>query len=106
MADIVAYLYSVRYFKGGNVQQGYVVASQKGCLNCHGIRGERGKPAGDLTTAKGLDSPAAVLAALWNHALVTPTVAGKKMDWPVFASQDMADLIAMLQSVKPPQRAR
>jgi mono/diheme cytochrome c family protein len=106
MADIVAYLYSVRYFKGGNVQQGYVVASQKGCLNCHGLRGERGKPSSDLATAKGLDSPAAVLAALWNHTLVTPTAAGKKMDWPVFASQEMADLMAMLQSVNQPPRAR
>jgi mono/diheme cytochrome c family protein len=106
MADIVAYLYSVRYFASGNVQQGYGVASQKGCLNCHAIRGERGKPASDLTKTKGLDSPAAVLAALWNHALVTPTVTGKKVDWPVFASQEMADLIAMLQSVSQPQRAR
>lgn len=106
MADIVAYLYSVRYFRGGNVQQGYVVASQKGCLNCHGLRGERGKPASDLTAAKGLDSPAAALAALWNHALVTPTVAGKQVPWPIFASQEMADLMAMLQSVNQPQRAR
>jgi mono/diheme cytochrome c family protein len=106
MADLVAYLYSVRYFGSGNVQQGYSVASQKGCLNCHGLRGERGKPAGDLAKAKGADSPAGVLAALWNHAPVTPTVAGKKLDWPLFASQEMADLIAMLQSVNQPQRAR
>jgi mono/diheme cytochrome c family protein len=106
MADIVAYLYSVRYFGGGSVQQGYAVASQKGCLNCHVIRGERGKPASDLMKVKGLDSPAAVLAALWNHALVTPTVAGKKMDWPFFASQEMADLVAMLQFASQPQKAR
>ena len=106
MADIVAYLYSVRYFASGRVQQGYGVAGQKGCLHCHVMRGERGKPASDLAKIKGLDSPAAVLAALWNHALVTPTVAGKKTDWPVFASQEMADLIAMLQSVGQPPRAR
>jgi mono/diheme cytochrome c family protein len=106
MADIVAYLYSVRYFASGNVQQGYAVASQKGCLNCHVLRGERGKPASDLSKVKGLDSPAAALAALWNHALVTPTVAGKKLDWPVFASREMADLIAMLQSASQGQRAR
>jgi len=106
MADIVAYLYSVRYFASGNVQQGYRVASQKGCLHCHVLRGERGKPASDLAKVKGLDSPAAALAALWNHALVTPTVAGKKLDWPVFASQEMADLIAMLQSVSQAQKTR
>jgi len=106
MADIVAYLYSVRYFASGNVQQGYGVASQKGCLNCHALRGERGKTASDLTKAKGLDSPPAVLAALWNHTLVTPTVSGKKLDWPGFTPQEMADLIAMLQSVTQAQRAR
>jgi mono/diheme cytochrome c family protein len=106
MADIVAYLYSVRYFASGNVQQGYAVASQKGCLNCHALRGERGKTASDLTKAKGLDSPPAVLAALWNHTLVTPTVSGKKLDWPGFTPQEMADLIAMLQSASQAQRAR
>lgn len=106
MADIVAYLYSVRYFASGHVQQGYAVASQKGCLNCHALRGERGKTASDLTKAKGLDSPPAVLAALWNHTLVTPTVSGKKLDWPGFTPQEMADLIAMLQSVSQAPRAR
>ena len=106
MADIVAYLYSVRYFASGSVQQGYGVASQKGCLNCHALRGERGKIASDLTKARGLDSPAAVLAALWNHTLVTPTVSGKKLDWPAFAPQEMADLIAMLQSVSQAPKAR
>jgi len=106
MADIVAYLYSVRYFASGSAQQGYAVASQKGCLNCHALRGERGKTASDLTKAKGLDSPPAVLAALWNHTLVTPTVSGKKLDWPGFTPHEMADLMAMLQSVSQAQRAR
>lgn len=106
MADIVAYLYSVRYFASGSVQQGYSVASQKGCLHCHVLRGERGKPASDLAKVKGLDSPAAALAALWNHALVTPTVAGQKRDWPILTSREMADLIAMLQSASQSQKAR
>ena len=49
---------------GGGVPKGWVVASNKGCLHCHAVSGERGKPASDLTRAKGLDSSAAVLAAL------------------------------------------
>ena len=104
MADLVAYLYSVRYFAGGNVQQGYAVATQKGCFNCHAVRGERGKPASDLAKTKGLDSPAGVLAALWNHAVVTPTIAGKKADWPILKPEEMADLVAMLQSVSQPRK--
>ena len=101
MADVVAYLYSVRYFgNAGNISNGFTVASQKGCLHCHALRGERGKPASDLTKVQGLESPAAVLAALWNHAVVTPpSVGGQKWEWPLFKQQEMADLIALLQSL-------
>jgi len=110
MADIVAYLYSVRYFgSGGNVSNGYTVATRKGCLVCHSLRGERGKRASDLAKAKGLDSPAAVLAMLWNHAAVTPpSIGGQKPEWPLFKPQEMADLIAMLQSLgqKPSQTSK
>jgi len=107
MADIVAYLYSVRYFRaGGSIPNGYTVATRKGCLTCHALRGERGKPASDLAKAKGLDSPAAVLAMLWNHAVVTPpSIGGQKAEWPLFTSQEMADLIAMLQSLGQRERS-
>ena len=101
MADIVAYLYSVRYFgNAGNVSNGWTVATRKGCLTCHAVRGERGKPASDVTKWKGLDTPAATLAALWNHAVVTPpSIGGQKAEWPLFKPQEMADLIALLQSL-------
>ena len=102
MADIVAYLYSVRYFgSAGNITNGWAVATQKGCLTCHAVSGERGKPASDLTKLHGLDSPAAVVASLWNHAAVTPpsVTGGRKWEWPIFNQQEMADLIALLQSL-------
>lgn len=103
MADIVAYLYSVRYFaEPGDVRNGWTLATSKGCLHCHAGGGERGKPASDLTRAQGLESPAAVLAALWNHAVVTPpTPAGQKSPWPEFRPEEMADLVALLQSLRP-----
>jgi len=100
MADLVAYLYSVKYFaSGGSVPKGWVVATNKGCLHCHGVSGERGKPASDLNKARGLDSSAAVLAALWNHAVVTPSVAGQKLQWPMLKPEEMADLVTLLESL-------
>jgi mono/diheme cytochrome c family protein len=100
MADIVAYLYSVRYFASGNISRGWRVAYEKGCLVCHSVFGERGKPAGDLTRYQGLDSPPAVIAALWNHTLVPPPApGGKKAPWPSFKPAEMADLVALLQSL-------
>ncbi len=105
MADLVAYLYSVRYFaSGGSVPKGWVVASNKGCLQCHAVSGERGKPASDLTRAKGLNSSAAVLSALWNHTVVTPRVAGKSLEWPMFKADEMADLVTLLESISQPRR--
>jgi mono/diheme cytochrome c family protein len=105
MADLVAYLYSVRYFaSGGSVPKGWLVASNKGCLQCHGVSGERGKPASDLTRAKGLDSSAAVLAALWNHTVVTSRVAGQRLEWPMLKADEMADLVTLLESISQPRR--
>jgi len=102
MADIVAYLYSVRYFaKAGDPKAGVQVATQKGCLGCHSLYGERGKIASDLARAKGLESPAAVLSALWNHAFISePKPARDKVPWPEFRSEEMADLVAYLQSLR------
>lgn len=108
MADLVAYLYSVRYFgNAGSPPNGYAVLTKKGCLHCHAISGERGKPAGDLTRTKGLDSPNAVIAALWNHAVVTaPSVGGREGEWPQFRAQEMADLVAVFQSFNHQQLIR
>ena len=101
MADLVAYLYSVKYFaEPGSVSRGWALAVDKGCLFCHGVYGERGKPASDLTRARGLDSPAGVVASLWNHATVTAAApGGKKRPWPEFRPQEMADIGALLQAL-------
>jgi len=102
MADLVAYLYSSGYFAApGSPGRGWATLSSKGCLACHGVYGERGKPASDLTRAKGMESPAGVLAALWNHAVVTPPApGGGKSPWPTFNAQEMADLISLLQGIR------
>jgi mono/diheme cytochrome c family protein len=101
MADLVAYLYALRYFgEPGSAQRGSDVAARKGCLACHALRGEKGKPASDLSRAKGLDSTPAVIAALWNHSIVTaPAAGGKPAAWPQIQPGEMADLAAFLRSV-------
>lgn len=105
MADIVAYLYSVGYFaEPGNVANGRKVMTDKGCVRCHAIAGERGKSGPDLARAKGLESPAAVITVMWNHAVVTsPTVRGQKGLWPELRPEDLSDLVAFLQSLRPPR---
>jgi cytochrome c2 len=97
MADIVAYLYSVRYFADpGDVRTGWKVARSKGCLRCHP---GQGRVASDLTAVKGLGSPAAVITALWNHAAVAPADRGALAEaWPELRPEEMPHLVALLQS--------
>jgi hypothetical protein len=102
MADIVAFLYAARYFRqAGDPRKGVIAATNKGCLNCHGLYGERGKVASDLTTATVIDTPAGVLSALWNHSFIAdPRVERDRTPWPVFRGEDIADLVAYLRSLK------
>lgn len=100
MADIVAYLYSVRYFAGaGDPRKGVILAQQKGCLNCHGLYGERGKPASDLAAAKGIGTAAGALSALWNHSFIAAARPSDTTPPATFTGPEMADLIAYLRSL-------
>jgi mono/diheme cytochrome c family protein len=102
MADIVAYLYSTRYFaQAGNPKNGTALAASKGCLGCHGLHGERGKVASDLAKSRNVESPAGVIAALWNHSVIAdPRPEREKAPWPEFRSDEMSDLVAFLQSLR------
>ena len=102
MADVVALLYSVQYFaRSGDPAKGVAVATSKGCLGCHGLYGERGKPAGDLATARGLETPASILAGLWNHAFIDdPRPADARRELRRLSGDEMADLVAYLRSLR------
>ena len=95
MADIVAYLYSIRYFQRlGDAQAGRRLVQSRGCLGCHSLNGRGGKEAGDLGGVRGLDTPTAVIAAMWNHGRVMTGQAQGRMIWPTLLPEEMADMAA------------
>ena len=101
MADLVAYLYSVRYFADpADARKGRELATAKGCLGCHSLGGAGGKVGPDLAKAKGLDSTVAVISALWNHGFIMAERAERRqVAWPQFRPEEMAHLVAFLQSL-------
>ncbi len=101
MADLVAYLYSVEYFAdAGDAELGRERVVDKGCLSCHSLGGSGGDWAGDLSTVTGTESPAAAIAALWNHSAVMATrMEDRDVHWPRLTNEEMADLMAYLQAV-------
>ncbi|MBI4589687.1 MAG: c-type cytochrome [Candidatus Rokubacteria bacterium] len=103
MADLVAYLYAVRYFaEPGDPRKGRALVTAKGCLGCHSLEAVGGTVGPDLARARGLDSAAAVISALWNHGFVMAERAERRqVAWPRFRPEEMADLVAFLQSPAP-----
>jgi mono/diheme cytochrome c family protein len=98
MADIVAYLRSFQYFgESGNAARGRLILFEKKCLTCHAAGGgDNGAP--DLGRVKGLDSPAAVIAALWNHGgAMMQRLQQQNMPWPQLNSDDMMHLMAFFE---------
>ncbi len=100
MADLVAYLYSVQYFaEAGEAESGQRRLREKGCTRCHSLKGQGGKSAPDLALVKGMDSAAAVISSLWNHALVMQAaMESQGIAWPTFRPQDMADIAAFFEA--------
>lgn len=101
MADIVAYLYSVQYFaRPGDPGRGEGLARAKGCLSCHSIGGKGGNVGPDFKKIAGLDQPATVVSAMWNHAsTMERKMAEMSLKWPLLKGDEMADLVAFIQTL-------
>ncbi len=96
MADIVAYLYSLKYFEGaGRPELGRKVIREKGCLECHSLGDEGQGGELDLIRTPRPDSPVSVIAAMWNHVtLLEELPLEGEHAWPSFEEGEMADLVA------------
>jgi hypothetical protein len=89
MADLVAYLRSFQYFGApGNVARGRQLLVDKRCVQCHSSP--------SALQEKGLDSPAAVTAALWNHGgeMVMGRFQDLKITWPQISADDISHIAA------------
>ena len=101
MADIVAYLYSVQYFaRPGDARRGERLVSAKGCLRCHSLGGKGGQVGPDFKRVEGLDQPATIISAMWNHAsTMEQKMLEMSTEWPVLKGNEMADLVSFLQTL-------
>jgi mono/diheme cytochrome c family protein len=105
MADLVGFLYSVKYFaQPGTSREGRRLLGAKGCVQCHALDGRGQKSASDLSAVQAMGTPAAVIAALWNHGSVVGSPPEARSSWPTLTAGDIANLTEFLASA--PQRSR
>lgn len=100
MADLIAYLYSVRYFTPpGSAQKGRVLFGARGCAGCHGASAE-GSSLAPALRARGRSYSSITLATVvWQHGPeMHKNVAQLGKSWPQLKAGDVADLIAFLNA--------
>jgi len=99
MSDIIAYLFSTRYFDEPGVSEwGKTVFAKKQCNLCH----TKGAKTGDLSQLKGQISPIFMARTLWNHG---PEMLEKmrkvKVPWHKIDGKEMVDLMEYLNRGMP-----
>jgi len=98
MRQILGYVWERQYFSGnGDAGRGKKVFADKNCAACHN---QPGGVAPSLAKGKNAYSDVTIVSALWQHGpRMLETMGQKKLPWPRFETQQMADLIAYLNSL-------
>jgi cytochrome c551/c552 len=94
MADLVAYLFSTRYFdEAGNPERGKAVFIKKQCTLCH----VKGAKTGDLSRLKGQISPIFMAQVMWNHGPeMLERMRKARISWQKMDGKEMVDLMEYL----------
>jgi mono/diheme cytochrome c family protein len=98
MRQLLANAWQREYFLGnGNAQRGKKAFADKSCASCHD-QPDSGAPS--LAKGKGAYSDVSMVSALWQHGpRMLESMKQRKIAWPHFETQQMADLIAYLNSL-------
>jgi mono/diheme cytochrome c family protein len=100
MADLITFLYSVRYFElGGSPIIGQQLFDERKCSQCHGSDARGGKVGPNLRKAGKVYTPVNIALALWSHG---PRMYAKAeelgLGWPTLNEGDLSHLLAFLNS--------
>ena len=100
MADLIAFLYSARYFElGGSPTIGQELFDERKCSQCHGNDASGGKYGPKLRNLGRVFTPVSFALALWSHG---PRMYAKAealgLGWPTLNEGDLSHLLAFLNS--------
>jgi len=109
LVDLISYLESATpaplagplYVLPGNAEDGRVLFTEKGCIQCHSVQGVGGRIAPDLAGQDRRWGLTEFAAAMWNKApKMAQAAKARNMEVPQLGAGEMADLVAYLFSVQ------
>jgi len=100
MADLITYLFALRYFEtsgdAGAGREAYVAK----CLRCHGENGAGGEGGPPLRSLGRSFGATLIASTLWNHGPpMYEAMREEGLEWPRFQVKEMRDLISYLRSL-------
>jgi len=100
MADLIAFLYSVRYFElRGSPIVGQQLFDERKCSECHGSDARGGKIGPNLRKVGKVYTPVNFALALWSHGpRMYAKAAALGLGWPTLNEGDLSHLLAFLNS--------
>ena len=100
MADLIAYLYLVRYLEPvGRVDIGTEVFNAKHCSNCHGKDGHGGREGPSLARRPAYYA-SQLSYTMWSHGPeMYRRMREKNIPWPSLSEKELLDLVAFLNSL-------
>ncbi|MEO7142071.1 MAG: c-type cytochrome [Bryobacteraceae bacterium] len=100
-ADLFAYFYSVRFFeKPGDAGRGKRLFEERHCAQCHGLAEAKVARAKPISQWNSLDSPIALVNAMWNHAAdMGQELDVRKLGWIRLSAQDLTDILVYLRNL-------
>jgi len=97
IADLIAYLYYYPFYREvGDVENGRVLFSQKGCVTCHDAMDVAGRVKPE-ETSEIKNYYIGFATAMWNHAPAMHRMQRQQnFQWPKFFGEEMRDLITFI----------
>lgn len=104
MIDLLAYLYFLHSLdEPGDAAKGRTLFSEKGCAQCHGLDGRRGRLMYIDLSGKEKMTRTEIVASIWNHTIeIQRSIGEKGLPWPQLEKGDMADLLEYIRTPMKP----
>ncbi len=101
MVNLVGFIYYLHYLgQPGSFSNGKQLLTEKGCLNCHSVKGKGAETAPDFSEIEFNASPLYMVQTMWNHfPEMSEEFSTKNKNLPTLSGKEFVDIASYIQAV-------